>query len=62
MDSPEQVLGALPALEDDAQGASRETYASLEDGAPSRELPLEDEVANEALPTEEASGSLPRAK
>ena len=62
LDSPEQAPGALPASEDVARGASREACSSLEDGAPPGEPPFEDEVANEALPTEEAGGPLPWAR
>ena len=39
-----------------------EACASLEDGASAGEPPLEDEVANEALPAEEEGSSPPRAK
>ena len=45
MDSPKQAPGALPALEGDARGASREAYVSLEDRAPAEEPPLDDEVS-----------------
>ena len=62
VDSPERALGTLPTLEGDAQGASLEACTSLEDGASAGEPPLDDEVAKEALPAEEASGPPPRAK
>ena len=62
VDSPERALGVLPALEGDAYDASRETCASLEDGAPVGEPPLDDEAANEALLAEEMGGPLPRAR
>ena len=59
VDSPKQAPDALPDMESDARATSREACASLEDGAPAREPPLDDEVANEALPIEEAGGPLP---
>ena len=46
MDSPERAPGALPALEGDALGVSREACASLEDRALVKELPLEEEATN----------------
>ena len=57
MDSLKRASSALPDLEGDA----REGYASLEDGAPTGEPPLDGEVANEALRIEEAIGPLPWA-
>ena len=61
MDSPKRAPRVPPALEGDALGASREAYAFLEDGAPSGELAFDGEVANEALPIEEAGIPQPRA-
>ena len=62
IDSLERALGALPALEGNARGASREACASLEDRALVKEPPLDDEVANEALHVDEVGGPLPRAR
>ena len=62
LDSLEQAPGALPASEDEARGASQEACSSLENEAPAGEPPFDDEVANEALPAEEAGGPLPRAR
>ena len=58
VDSPEQALSALPALEGDA----REAFASLENGAPAGGPPLDDEVLNESFPAKETGGPPPRAK
>ena len=62
MDSPERASSALLAFEGDARGASREACASLEDRTRAREPPLDGEVANEALSTEEAGGPSPQAR
>ena len=62
VDSLERAPNVLLALEGDARGASREACASLENGAPTRELPLADEVTNEALPIEKAGGLSPKAR
>ena len=56
MDSLERAPGVLSVLKDDPRGASRESYASLEDGALARRSPLGNEVTNEALFIKEASG------
>ena len=60
MDSPERAPSVLSTLESDAQGASQEACALVEDGAPIGEPPLNGEVANEARPTEEVGGPPPR--
>ena len=60
VDSLERAPSALLALEGDARGASPEACALLEDGAPSEEPPLDDEIENEALPAEEAGCPPPR--
>ena len=62
MDSLEQAPGALSTLEGSARGASLEACASLEDGAPVREPPLDDEVVTEVVPLGEAGGPSPRAR
>ena len=56
MDSPERAPDALPALEGDALGVSREACVSLEDRTPTREPPLDDEAANNALHVKEIGG------
>ena len=62
VDSPDRAPGALPAMEGDAQGASRETCTLKEDGALARDPPLSEEVTREVLPIEEASDPPPRAR
>ena len=52
MDSPKRAPSVLQALEGDAWGASREACALLEDWVLVEEPPLDNEVANEALPIE----------
>ena len=49
MDSLERAFDALPALEGATQDASREVYASLEDGVPVEGLSNGDSVMREAL-------------
>ena len=62
VDSPDRALGALSAMEGNTQGASQETYALLEDGAPAEEPPLADKVTREALPIKEVGGPPPWAR
>ena len=62
VDSQERTLNALPDFDSEAQGASWEACASLEDGTPVGEPPLIDKVANEASPTDEADGPPPRSR
>ena len=56
VDSTERAPGALLTLGGDARVASQEACALLEDRAPTVELLLDDEVANEALLAEEVGG------
>ena len=49
-------------MEGDARGASLEACALLEDGALIGDPPLDDKVANEALPEKEEGGPLPWAR
>ena len=56
MDSPERASNALPALEGAAQDASREAYASQEDGALAEGPPNTYQVVSEAPSTETIVG------
>ena len=53
-DSPKRASNALPALEGVTQDASKESYASLEDVAPTGGPPSIDNVVGDALSTETA--------
>ena len=59
VDSPNRAPGSLSAVEVDAQGASQETCALLEDRAPAGEPPLANEVTREAFPTKEVGSPPP---
>ena len=62
VDSLERAPDTLSTFEGDAWGASLEACASLKDGALTGEPPLDDKVANKALPSGEAGGPSLRAR